>query len=144
MDKVYTYLMIMVSISFMLFIGGYSSSGSLFSLVQGILNGSNFETSLLWLTIYGILLTVGAAVAYQSVIFGNASAAIAGGGVVMALFLVSFISDIINIIVLAGSSCDIAATGFCGVTYYIIAGVCTLLAVGLAWSIYQMVVGGGD
>lgn len=144
MDKVYTYLMIVVSLSFLLYISGNGSSGSVFTLVNGVLNGESIQSSALWLVIYGVLATIGAAVIVQSVIAGNASAAVVGGGVTMSLFLISFVSDILYVLDQARLPVATDNTGLSAVVYYIIAGICIPLAIGFGWSIGQLVFGGND
>lgn len=144
MDKVYTYLMIISIMSFLLWASGNGGAGNMFDLVYSIATGGDVQLTAMWVTIALIFTGITAAVAYQSVIAGNASAAIAGGGITMSLFLISFVSDIVAVLTKASSACDYTAGGLCGITYWLIAFICVPLAIGFMWSIGQLVFGGGD
>lgn len=146
MDKVYTYLMIVVSISFLLWAAGYGSSGSMFNVISILKGGGTWEATALWIFMLGALGSLAGLAAYQSFVAGNASAATAAGAAAMSLFLITFIADIVHLISLADvSNCSKTVdAGLCGVSFYLITFPCILLALGFGWSIWQHTVGGGD
>lgn len=147
MDKVFTFLMITATISLFLFLAGLGGDLNFFSIINNIITGGDFiNSNALWTKIAGatIFIALAAGVTYQSVIAGNASAAITGVQIVMAGYLVTFITDLIAVLSKANQVCEANPSGLCGVGYYVIAIPITLLAIGFSWSLAEYVLGGGD
>lgn len=151
MDKVYTYLMLIVSVSLFLYMSGLGSGTNMFSLVldglseQTFLKTENISNNWMWGLLIIVFVAIGLGIAYQSVIAGNASAAITAGLITVAFSIgISFIGDVIYILTLAENSCDITGGVLCSVPYYIIFAICSFLVMGFVWSLGQLVFGGGD
>jgi len=148
MDKVFTFLILISTVSVLLFMAGVTSSSELniMGAIYDITNGGSIESSTLWVGILAIFGTVVGLAAVNAGTFGNASAAsVIGAFAMVSTVLVTFLSDFLAVIKKMGVSCEVEAVqSLCTLGYWIIYPIFSILIVGFIWSLVEFIMGGGD
>lgn len=139
MKAVYTFFMITVSISLMLFlVGGLDSSGNtIMPVILNILQGNNVSSSTLWLQLAIFVGAILGAAGLNTITGGSSGAAITIGKGAFIYWMINFVGDYVALIAMVKPT-DLATGGLDTVIYYITFVIGGLLAIGFVYSLIDL------
>lgn len=145
MDKLFTFFILTLALSGVLFLSGVttgnplSAIGIINDVIENGLLGASIYTQI-FVTIFGLLLVAAGA---NAVTFGNSSAALTIASASFTTYLVSLLADFTYLITYAKNKCILDATGTCSEPwYYIIWFIGIILIGGYIYSAADYVLNG--